>query len=178
MTKERASLYAAAAALIVWPTAASADVVWPALYAEQRLFSIPAILVGLLVETATLKYAFAMPWRRAATASLAVNAASALLGSVLIPLAGVVWEVFPGLILSGAFDLGTFNPITWTATFLLALAVTTSIEVVCLKRFFHLPAEWRTWRWWLFANSVTVMTAFASFAIRPSDTAYTVWLFR
>lgn len=178
MTKKRASLYAVATALGAWPTAAYADVVWPALYAEQRLSSIPVILVGLLIETATLRYAFAMPWRRAATASFVVNAASALLGLVLIPLAGVVWEIFPGIILYRAFDLGTFNPITWTATFLLALTITTSVEVVCLKRLFHLAAERRTWRWWLFANSITVMMAFASFGIRPSDTPYAVWLFR
>ena len=149
------------------PSAARADVVWPALYVEQKLLSVPVIILGLLVEALALRFCFAMNAKRALIASLAVNAISTVLGVLLIPLAGIVWEIFPGLILHKGFNMGTFNPITWSATFLFALGITTSIEVACLRRLFGVPAGWRTWLWWTLANATSVGSAFASLAIRP-----------
>jgi hypothetical protein len=49
----------------------------------------------------------------------------------------------------------------------LALGITTSIEVVCLRRLFGVPAGKRTWLRWTLANAVTVGLAFASLAIQP-----------
>ncbi|WP_341632953.1 hypothetical protein [Sphingomonas agri] len=149
------------------PSAAHADVVWPALFVERKLLSIPVIALGLLVEALVLRFCFAMSWKRSLTASLAVNAISTILGILLIPLAGIVWEIFPGIILYKSFNMGTFNPITWSATFILALAITTSIEVVCLRRFFGVPGGKRTWLWWTLANAVTVGLAFAGLVVEP-----------
>jgi len=152
---------------LVVPSAARADVVWPALFLERRLLSIPVILSGLLVEGLILRLCFAMTWKQALKASVVVNAISTALGVLLIPLSGIAWEFFPGILLYKGFDLGTFNPITWSATFLFALAITTSIEVLCLRRLFCVPAGRRTWIIWTLANAVTVGLAFASLTIRP-----------
>jgi hypothetical protein len=149
------------------PSAAQADVVWPALFLERKLLSIPVIVSGLLVEALVLRFCFRMNWKRAFTGSIAVNAISTVVGVVLIPLAGVGWDILPGLILYKRFNVGTFNPITWSATFFLALAITTTIEVACLRHLFKIPASGRTWLWWTLANVVTVGFAFASLAIQP-----------
>jgi len=158
---------AVALTALALPSAAYADVVWPALFLERKMLSIPVIASGLLVEALVLRSIFAMNWKRAFKASLVVNAISTVLGVLLIPLAGIGWEFFPGLILYRQFDLGTFNPITWSATFLLALGITTSIEVLCLRRLFGVPAGRRTWLWWTLANVVTVGLAFVSLIIQP-----------
>jgi hypothetical protein len=152
---------------LAFPSAAHADVVWPALFVEQKLLSIPVIASGLLVEALVLRFCFRMNWKRAFTASVVVNAISTILGVLLIPLAGIGWELFPGIILYKSFNLGTFNPITWTATFLLALGITTSIEVACLRRLFGVPAGRRTWFLWTLANAVTVGLALASLVFQP-----------
>src|SRR3954449_4582694 len=107
-----------------------------------------------------------MTWRQAFKASLVVNAISTVFGVLLIPLAGIGWEFFPGILLYRQFDMGTDNPITWSATFLLALAITTSIEVVCLRRLFGVPGGRRTWLWWALANVVTVGLAFGSLVMQ------------
>lgn len=158
---------AIALAALTLPSAAHADVVWPALFIERKLLSIPVIVSGLLVEALVLRFWFAMNWKRAFRASVAVNAISTVLGVLLIPVAGIAWEVFPGLILYRAFDMGTFNPLTWSATFLLALAITTSLEVACLRRLFAVPAGRRTWLLWTLANLVTVGLAFVSLVVQP-----------
>jgi hypothetical protein len=141
--------------------------VWPALLLEQKLLSVPVIASGLLVEALVLRFWFAMNWKRAFTASVVVNAISTVLGVLLIPLAGVGWEIFPGLVLYKVLDVGTFNPFTWSATYLLALGINTSIEVICLRRLFGVVAGNRTWLWWTLANAVTVGLAIVSLAIQP-----------
>jgi hypothetical protein len=141
--------------------------VWPALSVERKLLSIPVIVTGLLIEALVLRFLFTMNWKRAFTVSVVVNAISTGLGVLLIPLAGIGWEIFPGLVLYKVLNMGTFNPITWSATFLFALGITTSIEVVCLRRLFGVPPGKRTWFWWTLANAVTVGLAFASLAIQP-----------
>ncbi|MEW6563351.1 MAG: hypothetical protein AB1400_09000 [Pseudomonadota bacterium] len=92
---------------------AQADVVWPALYLETRLFSWWAIGLGLMAEFFFIWKVFSLSPKQALLADIAANTASALLGVLLIPLAGIVWEVFPGLAFYHLFNMGTFNPITW-----------------------------------------------------------------
>lgn len=161
-----ARLMTVSAALLL-PTAARADVVWPALILEHHLLSAPVIALGLVIEALVLRFAFAMTWRRSCIAAIVVNAISTALGILLIPIAGIAWEFFAGVILYKFFQIGTFNPLTWAATFLLASVVTTSIEVFCLRRFFDVPANKRTWLLWAVPNAATVGLAFASLAFGP-----------
>ena len=71
------------------------------------------------------------------------------------------------MVLYKYLNIGTFNPYTWTATFLFALGITTSIEVVGLRRLFGVPASRRTWLLWGLVNAVTVAIAFASLIFLP-----------
>jgi hypothetical protein len=178
MIKRQWRLACALASVALIPTVAHADLVWPALFIEPRLLSVPIVVVGLLIEASVLRFGFQMRWPRAIFASVVVNSISAALGAILIPLAGVAWEFFPGALIDRALNVGTFNPLTWSATFFLAVAVTTGVEVVCLRAIFKVPWTPRTWGLWLIANAASVSLAFASFAVQPidEDHLYRLWL--
>ncbi|MBV9512315.1 MAG: hypothetical protein JO303_18750 [Caulobacteraceae bacterium] len=167
MNNRRWRCLVVAAIVMLVPTFAHADVIWPALFLEPRLLSVPIVVVGLLIEAAVLRLGFRMRWLKAIFASAVANAISAALGAVLIPVAGIAWEIFPGILLYKVLNMGTFNPFTWAATFSLATAVTTAIEVGSLHAIFNVPLMPRTWGLWFFANAASVSLAFASFAIQP-----------
>lgn len=109
-----------------------ADIIWPALVVEPRLSSWWAIGSGLLVEFFFVRRLTTLDLKMSAVADLTMNAASALLGILLLPLSGLAWEVFPGIVLSTAFNIGTFKPGTWTATFLLAVFINAVLEITLL----------------------------------------------
>ncbi len=145
-----------------------ADVVWPALVLEQRLISVVPITAGLVVEWLALWFGgFGLSWKRAAVVDVVMNAVSSALGIVLIPALGFGWEVFPGAMLYKVFNVGTFNPGTWAATFVIAVFATTAIEAAVVQWGFKVPLGRR--RFWILcaANCVSVAIAFASLWIRP-----------
>lgn len=168
-----------AAAALLAPTAASANLIWPAAFVEGRLLSVPVIAAGLAVEIGVLRFGFGLGWGRAAIAAIVVNLISAAIGLVAIPLLGVAWEIFPGMLLSRLFDIHTFHPITWAATFVFALVVTTIIEVLALRWIFRLEATRPRWGLWLGANAASVASAFLSFFVTPMSATevYDPWLF-
>jgi hypothetical protein len=96
-----------------------------------------------------------------------MNAVSSALGIVLIPALGFMWEMFPGAVLYKLFNVGTFNPGTWAATFLIAVIATTAIEAAVVLWGFKIPLGRRRF-WILFAaNCVSVAIAFVSLWIHP-----------
>lgn len=151
------------------PTLAYANMVWPALYLETRLFSWWAISVGLLIEYLFVRKFLGAAGKQALLATVAANAASAVLGIVLIPLAGVAWEIFPGLLFYELLNMGTFNPITWVATFLLACAVNVAIEGLVYKKAFKLGFLYKSklFFWFMLANAASVGVAMVSLVINP-----------
>jgi hypothetical protein len=153
--------------LLLAPLTALADVVWPALYLETRLFTWWAIGLGLFIEFFFVRWLFALSVQKTALATVAANTVSALLGVVLIPISGIVWEVFPGLVIHKVFSIGTFNPLTWAATFILACLVTTSIEAIVYKYGFKFLVRRRAFFWLLAANALSVLAAFVSVFIAP-----------
>jgi hypothetical protein len=144
-----------------------ADVVWPALFLEDRLFSWWAIGLGLVVEFFFVRWLTTLNLRMCVVADLSMNAASALLGIFLIPLAGIAWEFFPGLILYNIFRVGTFNPGTWAATFLLAVLINAVLELLVLRLAFRQKVGKRVFWWLCVANSLSVALAFGSLLVRP-----------
>jgi hypothetical protein len=126
--------YFAAFILLFAPVALWANVVWPALYLETRLFSWWAIAFGLLIEFFFVRWLFELSAKKAAAADLAANTVSTIAGLVLIPLAGIAWEFFPGSVVYWAFGWGTFNPVTWFGTFLLASLINTVLEGMVYRK--------------------------------------------
>lgn len=155
------------AILLTVPSLAYADVVWPALYLEIRLFSWWAIGSGLIAEFFFVKWLFALPVKRAAYVTTVANAVSAVAGLLLIPIAGIAWEFFPGLLYMKVLKWGTFNPITWAATFLIACLINTAIESAVYRRAFKFSVRRREFGWLFLANAVSVSVAFVSLFVAP-----------
>lgn len=154
-------------AFAVWPIASYANVVWPALYLEMRVLTWWAILSGLLVEFLFLWKFLRLPIKRAGVAAIAMNAGSTILGILLIPLAGIAWEFFPGSFLYPLLDVGTFSPVTWAATFVFAVLINACTEGFVLWKLFKLP--WARKLFWGLAavNSISVGIALGSLFIVP-----------
>jgi hypothetical protein len=93
-----------------------------------------------------------------------MNAASALLGVFLIPIAGIAWEIIRGIINP---NVGTFNPGTWAATFLLAVLINAALETFVLRRWFNQKTRKKLFWWLCVANSLSVGLAFGSLYFRP-----------
>lgn len=146
---------------------AHADVVWPALYLETRLLAWWVILSGLLVEFFFIWKIFDLSPKRALIANLAANGASALLGVLLIPVAGLLWELFSHFTIGLLWNIRTFHPVTWCATYVLACLVNTALENFVLQKAFRLPFTRRTFAWLLGANAISVGMAFASLRFLP-----------
>jgi len=155
--------------LFLFPVAAYANVVWPALYLETRLFSWWAIGVGLLIEFFFIKWLFGLSAQRSAIADVSANTISSIAGIVLIPLAGIVWEIFPAFVINWLFNWGTFNLVTWVATFVLACFVNALLEGAVYKKWFAPEFRFKSkaFIWLLIANSFSVGVAYISFWVNP-----------
>jgi hypothetical protein len=152
-----------------WPTQPIlADMVWPALILEQRTLSVLPIAAGLVVEWLFLWRAdFGLSWKKAVVVDLVMNTVSTGAGIVTIPLLGFLWEIFPGLVIYKLFNIGTFNPGTWSATFVMAVLATTSIEAGVVKWGFKIPLGSRRFSILCAANAISVAIAFASLWTNP-----------
>lgn len=143
--------------LLAVPTLAMANMVWPALYLTGGLYTWWVIAIGLAIEFIAIRRLFMLSPSKAALVDISANAVSALLGVVLIPLSGVIYELFPGLLINWAFSWGTFNPVAWLATVLLAAAVNLFVEGQVMKRIFRLTLSRRT-KLVLYATNLATVT--------------------
>lgn len=154
---------------LLLPTVAYANMVWPALYLEVHLFSWWAISAGLLIEYVFVRKLLCADTKQAMLATVVANVVSAALGIVLIPLAGIAWEVIAGLLLYNLLNMGSFNPITWFATFMLACAVNVAVEGLVYKKAFKLGFFYKSKLFFLFmaANAASVGVAMVSLIVNP-----------
>ena len=139
-----------------------ADVVWPALWLAGRLVAVWSIAIGLIVELFFVRWLTGFGWGKAVLADVAMNAASSLIGVFLIPVAGLAWEFSAGITLDKVFNIGTFNPFTWAATFVVAVFVNSALETTVLRYGFK-QRPFKRFFWWLaLANAISVGIAMAS----------------
>jgi hypothetical protein len=127
-----------------------ADGIWPSAMAEMGLLSPIPILIGLLIEWVVLHYAFNLSWKKAAWIDLAMNVASAALGYVFIPSAGLLW----------GFGLDLY---LW---YLIAVLLSTATEASVVKWLFKIPLH-RRGLWILFgANGLSAGIALVMQIVR------------
>ncbi len=169
--------------LPLWPAIAPlahANVIWPALFVAPRVFSVPAVIAGLTVELLVFRALFSQSWIKAIGAVAAANAVSAIAGLFLIPILGFVWELFATILINPIFNWGTFNPISWFASYLIAMLSTAAIEAAFFRLALRLQMTRRQFGWWFLANGASVAVAFASLAFEPGTTSgdwYDPWPF-
>ncbi len=169
MSKQFRKIFLCSLGLLLLPAVAYADVVWPALYLETRMFSWWAISIGFVVEFFFVRWLFSLAFRRALIATFSANLVSTIAGILLIPLGGIAWELFPGLVYNRALGWGTFNPVTWAATFLIASVINALIEGSIYKLAFKYDLKFksRKFLWLVLANGISVGVAFASLWVAP-----------
>lgn len=147
-----------------------ADIVWPSLLLGGRLFTWWIIGTGLVVEFIFVLWLTRSAPLRAVVMTVTMNAVSAGIGLIGIPLSGLLWELIACISILPLFHWGTFNPVTWFVSCVLAAMLNTVIETACLR--FLFKVEWtRRLFWWLaFANFVTVGIALVSIMMSPPQT--------
>lgn len=132
------------------PLIASANVVWPSLYILSQIYCWYIIVLGLVVEFFAIKFFGKASWKKSAIIAAVMNAISALVGLVLIPVSGILTEflLFP-------FEQGTFHLSHWIVDYVFVALVNTCIEGLSIKWIFKY--EFKHVFWWLFAaNAVSV----------------------
>jgi hypothetical protein len=141
-----------------------ANVVWPALYLEEKLLSALSIGAGLTGEILVLRAALEVPWRRAIGTGFLMNAVSTVVGILLIPFLGLFWEtMWEGF--GGRYGATA----SWAVLLVLATAANTAIEIPFAWKVGRVPFGLRLAAWMFAANGVTVGLAFALVRLRPHE---------
>lgn len=148
---------------------AHADIIWPAIFLISRMVSWWSIALGLIVEYLFVRKLTHFDIRKSILVDLSMNLVSCLLGIILIPLFGVAWEFFPGIVLYKFFNIGTFNPGTWTATFFFAVFMNALLENFVINKGFKKKLGWRGFWWLSLANGASVGIALLSLWLIPLE---------
>ena len=136
--------------------------IWPAAIVGARLRSVVPITAGLAIEWLALWLGFGLSWKKAFVVDVVMNFVSAAVGAFAIPLLGLLWEVGPGSVIYKLFSIAMLNPISWSATFAIAVLTSTAIEAAVVKIGFKISLSAGRVCVLLAANSVSVAFAFVS----------------
>jgi hypothetical protein len=79
----------------------------------------------------------------------------------------LAWELIASVSLLPLMNWGTFNPVTWLVSAVLAALVNAVIEVGSLRLIFKVPLSKRLFWWLAVANFITAGMALASLMIVP-----------
>ena len=110
-----------------------ANVIWPALYAEEKITSIPIIAFSLIVEFLFFKWLFKINYKEAIVYTIVANLLSGIAGFFLRPFFGLVWEVSFALLITKLFNWGTFNPVTWLFVPIIGGAINAFLELLAIR---------------------------------------------
>ncbi len=154
--------------LLCLPVLAFANVIWPAYIAESRIISLHIIVISLLIEFLFFKYLFKITIIRALCYTLIANTASTILGLVLRPISGILWELSFGFVINEIFNWGTFNFVTWASVPILGGAVNAFLELltikICWKQKLSKKNYFLTWG----INAITIAIALVSLLVWPN----------
>jgi len=118
---------------LLLPTIAFGNVVWPALYTETKVSSLPIISLSLVLEYLVIRQLFKSNIKESVLYTIAANVASGLIGLILRPLSGIAWELSLGILVMWMFDWGTFNPVAWFFVPIVGGAVNAALELLTIK---------------------------------------------
>ena len=134
---------------------------------EGRNLTWWSIVFGLVVEFFFVRIITKANIWKSFFINLVMNGISTVLGVILIPVLGFIWEIFPGLLLYKLFNIGTYNPFTWGATFLFAVFANGFIEYEVIRWMFKMKIGKRGFWLLIGANAINVSLAFASIWFKP-----------
>jgi hypothetical protein len=154
------------------------------------LHSLLAIGFALVVKFFFVRRLTTLSFGRCVLADFVINLVSISLGIILIPVAGLLWQLSIGIILDSYLNIGTFNlgasiaPFAdWTAALLFAVFISAYLETVILRFVFNQGAfgkesHWKLFGWLCVANAPVVVLAFGSLlAIFVWKSTHNIYLF-
>ena len=118
---------------IALPAIARANVVWPALYTETKMSSVPIIALSLVIEFWFFRWLLKLNYKESIIYTLVANTVSGLIGLFLRPLSGIAYEVSLGAIVNWLFNWGTFNPIAWFFVPIIGGAINAFLELLTIR---------------------------------------------
>ena len=136
-----------------------ADILWPGLVIGMGLFSVwPIILTGLIIEFFFVRIITNLSLSRCLIADIAMNAASTLLGIVLIPLGSIIWEFGRTILCHYLLHvrMGTFDLVGWTGTGVIAVLINTLVEAAVLIKFCKQDIKRKGYILLAIANSLSI----------------------
>jgi hypothetical protein len=151
-------------------TPARADVVWPGLILEMRMLSLWAIAIGLVVEYAFLRWFFRFAVLKSVYVDLCMNAASTVLGCILLLIATIVWEFPSNLFFRPLLGWRIGHAIDMAVACLFAVTINAVLESLVVGFTFKGPVPVGKKGFWVLfaANAISVGLAYASlFFVRP-----------
>ena len=150
-------------------TQAYCNMIWPVLLSEEKVTSIPIIMLSIIIEFFFFKALFNVSNKKAILFTLSANAASAILGLVLRPLSGIIWELTLGQIVIRIFDWGTFNPVAWFSVPIFGGAVNAIIELLTIRIIWKNKLSWKNFLLTWLINVITIGIAVAWYAVAPKS---------
>jgi len=151
------------------PLTIIANIVWPALYAEDKVSSIPIIALSLVIEYFFFRRLFNLNAQQACFNTLAANLASGLVGLVGRPLSGLLYELTIGMLVMWIFDWGTFNPVTWISVPIFGGALNALIELFTIRTIWKHKLSKKNFYWLWLANIITIGIATAWVVASPRE---------
>lgn len=142
--------------LMLVPTTASANIVWPTIYIAEGLRAWYVILAGLIIEFLAIKYFIKSTWIKSGLMAVIMNAVSTIVGVLLIPFVGFFGAIGLELLDSIIPVFGTFDTAQWIWGYILAVLSNVLVEGLTLKFIFKL--KFKKMFWWLtLANAISVI---------------------
>ena len=123
-----------------------------------RPFLLWAIIAGLFVKFAYVRFFTRLGWSRCAVVDVTMNAASSVLNLIAVPAAYLVWAL-PRLALNRAFGTDDADPVNWVAL-LLVMALISAISDALVLHFVFRQRLGQKWFWLLYVvNAMCVAAA-------------------
>lgn len=143
--------------LTLFPSVASANIVWPSIYIAEGMRSFSVIALGLLIETVFVKIFEKQTWLRAIIITVIMNLVSTVLGIILIPAIGFIGTLLLGFLSEFLPVLGnTFDTPLWIFSYILTIFINVLVEGYTTQYTARIPFK-KMFRWLLAANTLSVL---------------------
>ena len=143
------------------------NMVWPALYVMGYVNIWWVVGISLLIEGLCLLFLIQERIWKIGLMAVSMNLISALVGIIGIPIVGLIWEVVALFTIYQFFEWGTFNPVSWIVSYILAALLNSVIEMMSLIFIFKMRWKAKIFWWLVFANGITVSIAYRVMQFNP-----------
>ena len=148
-------------------SSAHANFIWPTAFLAEKWFSIPVIILGLLIEIGFVKYFTKVSWRKSAIVGAAMNIASATVGVVFSLIVGVLVSFTLLAPVGLIFRRMNIMVLYWLIGYICSILVNVWIEGSIIQKMIKLSIS-KTFQWLFFANAISVGICLICFAIDDS----------